>query len=74
MKTIKLLIPIIAIIFFSKSSIAQNNLQFNRAMIYIFTCNGVDWTDDTTITVPYNKVWEIESSSNCGGRNYLFKR
>ena len=43
---------------FSKTSIAQGNLQFNQVILYDLAISGTQ-----AINVPAGKVWKIESTS-----------
>lgn len=62
---------LIAVAFFTLIGFAQNNLQFNNAihLSYSGTFSSTAGTL-TTITVPENKVWKIESGSVVCKNNY----
>jgi len=60
----KKLFTLIAILFSSSSFLyAQNNLQFNSAKYIKLSVATGQGNKDTSITVPTNKVWKVESGS-----------
>ncbi len=65
MKSAKLLLFTIAMLLMCIYSKAQGNLQFNRAIFKEIICNG-SASIDSTIIVPSNKVWKIESAGAAG--------
>ena len=58
----KKILTLLAILF-SSTMYAQNNLQFNATKYIKFTIASNEVTKDTTITIPTDKVWKIESVS-----------
>jgi len=64
-----LLVSIVVVIMASTLSVFSqgNNMQFNQVkhLTYSVSVNSgnTGWSDITTVTVPANKVWKIESSS-----------
>ena len=66
MKTLKLAFFFFFLMFFAAigESFAQNNLQWNRAVVQTYNHT---WTSpnpanfSTTLTIPANKVWKIEN-------------
>lgn len=64
MKSLKKILIVFVTLIICDNVYAQNNLQFNTAKFIWLSCSGANCNFDTTIVIPENKVWKIES---CAG-------